>query len=291
MKWRGARRSANVQDRRGFGRRAGRVAGGGGLAALIIIGLGILFPDLRSILTGAVPQPGQNSKGGVAEAQYDDEHREFAEVTVAYTEEVWGDIFRAGGFPDAGRRYPAPTLVLYSDRTDSGCGFATSAAGPFYCPADSTIYIDPTFYQTLAQQLGAPGDFAAAYVIAHEVAHHVQNVSGQLSRVYSIRLQASDQEANRLTVRIELQADCYAGVWAHQAQASQDILEEGDIEEALRAAHAVGDDVIQRMGGQRVDESKFTHGSAEQRKRWFMRGFEGGDVASCDTFTPSYSAL
>lgn len=288
MKWRGGRRSAHVQDRGGFGRRAGQVAGGGGLAALIVAGGAILFPDLRGLVLDA-PAPGPNDQGGQV-AAHDEAAFEFAQVTVAYTEDVWSEVFSAGAFPTTSAYRPA-TVVLYSERTETGCGFATSDFGPFYCPADETVYIDPRFYGELKENFDAPGDFAAAYVIAHEIAHHVQNVTGALSRAYSLRLTASDLEANRITVRIELQADCYAGLWARRAQDAAAILEEGDIAEALRAAHQVGDDVLMRMAGQEVNEDYFTHGSADQRMRWFLSGFQTGEVAACDTFSQAYEDL
>jgi predicted metalloprotease len=200
-------------------------------------------------------------------------------AVLAETEDTWGGIFRQGG-----SQYLPPTLVLFRQSVNSACGFATSAAGPFYCPSDRKVYLDLAFYDELATRFQAPGDFAQAYVLAHEVGHHVQNLAGTLGQVQSAKQRLSEGEQNQLQVRVELQADCYAGIWAHYADRSSGILEPGDIDEGLRAASAVGDDTIQRrMQGHVVPES-FTHGSAEQRMSWFMRGFESGRLESCDTF-------
>ncbi|MCI4664437.1 MAG: neutral zinc metallopeptidase [Neomegalonema sp.] len=318
MKWRGGRRSTNVQNHTGHGGQAGKVAGGG-IAALIIAGVGWLFlggepeetkpsgPDAPAGVEAptkiAAPGPASSSAPTGAKdpaktapdsvvTSYQENPVEFAEVTVAYTEDVWSEIFSEGAFESMGKSsYTAPTVVLYEKTFKTKCGDAKLSFGPFYCPLDQTVYIDPSFYKELATTYGAPGDFAAAYVIAHEVSHHVQYISGQLGRIYTQQLKATKEEARQLGVRVELQADCYAGLWARKAQETAGILEKGDIEEALRAAHRVGDDMIQRMGGQKVDKTKFTHGSSEQRMRWFKKGYDSGKVDACDTFKPNYAAL
>jgi hypothetical protein len=200
-------------------------------------------------------------------------------VVLADTEDTWNTIFR-----QAGSDYAEPTLVLYENEWPTACGRGESAAGPFYCPADRKIYIDLTFFRQLSERFNAPGDFAAAYVLAHEVGHHVQNQLGVMRKVDELRQRMTPQQANALSVRVELQADCFAGIWAHHAQRSRQILEQGDLEEALRAAAAVGDDMLQRATRGRVVPESFTHGTAEQRARWFRTGFESGRVASCDTF-------
>lgn len=209
----------------------------------------------------------------------EDELAAFVAVVLADTEDTWHEIFA-----QSGGRYQEPTLVLFTDAVDSACGYAQSAVGPFYCPGDQKIYIDLAFYRDLKTDLGAPGDFAQAYVIAHEVAHHVQTLLGILGKVNELRRQASEKEANALSVRLELQADCLAGLWANHADKRHQIIEPGDIEEALNAASAIGDDRLQRRSGGRVVPDSFTHGSSAQRVRWFKRGFESGELEFCDTF-------
>ena len=220
----------------------------------------------RSAHPGA--QPGQADAG-----------RDFVSVVLGSTEDVWGEIFRKSG-----NQYPAPTLVLFSGTTQTACGHGSAAAGPFYCPADGKLYIDLSFYRTLRDRLGAPGDTAQAYVIAHEVGHHVQNLTGMMRKMEAARQQTNERQYNELSVRLELQADCYAGVWAHHSQQARNGFEQGDIEEALNAAAAVGDDNIQRRTQGVVVPEGFTHGTSEQRARWFKAGMEGGSVAQCDTF-------
>jgi predicted metalloprotease len=195
------------------------------------------------------------------------------------TEDVWGELFAS-----MGKTYQAPRLILFTGQVESACGSASSAVGPFYCPGDAQVYLDTEFFDDLHRRFGAPGDFAEAYVIAHEVGHHVQNLLGVSGRVQSLRRQMGEAEANRLSVRLELQADFFAGVWAHHAQAAKQILEAGDIEEALSAATAIGDDRLQRQARGTVTPDAFTHGTSEQRMRWFRRGFESGDPNACDTF-------
>ena len=278
VQWRGRRRSGNVEDRRGM--RPGGVAVGGGLGAVLLVLAISLFTgsdpsEVAEILQTGSGEPQQ--PGGTPPP--DEEQAAFVQVIVADTEETWNQLM-----PALGRPYEEPRLVLFSDAVQSACGLASSAVGPFYCPADNQVYLDLTFFRELAQQFGAPGDFAGAYVIAHEVGHHVQNLLGITDQIHAQRGRISEQASNQLSVRLELQADCLAGVWAHHAETQRDLLEEGDIEEGLAAAAAVGDDRIQRrMQGQVVPES-FTHGSAEQRASWFRRGFQSGDPQTCDTF-------
>lgn len=275
MKWQGRRRSSNVEDRRGMG--GGALLGGG------IGGVGLIFVLIFTLLGGDPTQllGGISDSGsGVPyeETEQEKELSEFVSVVLADTEEVWSEIFR-----EQGMEYVEPSLVLYSGSVQSACGAAGSSAGPFYCPGDQKLYIDLSFYEELQSKFQAPGDFAMAYVIAHEVGHHVQTLLGTSQRVAALREKVSQAEYNRYSVRLELQADYYAGVWAHHAQ-GMDLLEEGDLEEALTAASAVGDDTIQkRAQGHTVPES-FTHGTSEQRKRWFYRGFESGNLQNGDTF-------
>ncbi len=299
MKWRGARRSANVEDRRGrsIGRTAGRAGGGLGLVAAALLVVSLFFPDAAPFLRpliGAL-QGGEQTLGGPVSVEpgqpsRDDDTYGFVAATLGYTEEVWAEIFAAGRFGST-TEYQPPILVLYEGQTPSPCGQATAQAGPFYCPADQKIYIDPAFYRVMETQLKAPGDFAQAYVIAHEVAHHVQMQLGLLMQVNRRRAALDAVEGNRLTVRLELQADCFSGVWARRADAQHQILERGDLQEALNAAYQVGDDVLMRLSGRRVDPSQFTHGSAEQRARWFRVGYESGQVERCDTFSQNYDRL
>jgi len=282
MRWRLGRRSSNVEDKRHVRMPRGRRAAGGGIGLLVII--------IIAILLGADPSKLLNDTSYVDSSQttnYDqsgtssgnDELADFVSVVLADTEDTWNDIFS-----DYGSRYQEPSLVLFSGAVDSACGYAQSAMGPFYCPRDQKVYIDLSFYRDLKYQLGAPGDFAQAYVIAHEVGHHVQNLFGISEQVYNARQRLSDTEGNRLSVMQELQADCFAGVWAHNADKARDILEQGDIEEGLNAASSIGDDRLQKQSQGRVTPDSFTHGSSEQRVRWFKTGLKTGDVSSCNTF-------
>ncbi|MEO1329404.1 MAG: neutral zinc metallopeptidase [Pseudomonadota bacterium] len=299
MKWRGLGRSGNYEDRRGrpsLGRTAARGGGGLGLIAVVLVIVSIAFPETASFLRpiiGAVsggPGPVATQTAPTGQPSRDDETLAFVTTVLKLTEEEWAEIFASGDLGRTGR-YQPPVLVLFEGRTTSPCGAASSAAGPFYCPADEKIYIDPAFYEVMARQLKAPGDFAQAYVIAHEVAHHVQKLTGQLIAVNRRRAAVGQIEGNRLTVRLELQADCFSGVWARRIQERRAILEQGDLEEALRAAYQVGDDILMRMSGRRVDERQFTHGSAEQRRRWFAKGWNSGEVASCETFRRRFEDL
>jgi predicted metalloprotease len=277
MRWRGRRESTNVEDRRGM--RYGR-AGGIGLGTIVIALLAIYFGQDPSVVLQNIPQ----QPGPVEQVDYQGSPEEeqlwtFAKVVLADTEDAWGEIFEA-----AGRTYEQPTLVVFKDAVQSGCGMAPAAVGPFYCPVDRKAYIDLTFYEELQNRFGAPGDFAQAYVIAHEIGHHVQTLLGISERNMAARSRASQEEANELSVRQELQADCFAGIWAHGADRSRQLLEAGDIEEGLNAASAIGDDRLQRQAGGSVSPESFTHGSSAQRVRWFTRGLESGSVQSCDTF-------
>ena len=258
----------------------GGLAVGGGLGTLVILGIALLLGvDPRALLeqvpTESAPPAGTGQPAGGAGV----ESAQFISTVLADTEDVWNAQFR-----QMGRDYREPTLVLFNDQVRSACGGASSAVGPFYCPADQKVYLDLSFFDELRSRFGAAGDFAQAYVVAHEVGHHVQNQLGITGKVDSLRGRVSQTEYNRLSVRLELQADFLAGVWAHHAQRSQNILEPGDLEEALKAASAIGDDKLQKQGQGYVVPDSFTHGSSEQRVRWFRRGFETGDVNQGDTF-------
>jgi len=281
MKWRQGRRSSNVEDRRG--RRISRpvAIGGGGIGLLVIVVIALFLGVDPTPLLQNSPSPGVSSgPPSSPPSAEENELADFVSVVLADTEDAWSAIFAEGG-----QSYVKPTLVLFTDRVQSACGMAGAAMGPFYCPADQQIYIDLGFYDELRARFRAPGDFAQAYVIAHEVGHHVQNLLGVSEQIHDAQRGLSKSEANALSVRLELQADCFAGVWANYAQRSRDILEPGDIEEALNAASAIGDDRIQREEGGAVAPDSFTHGSSEQRVRWFRRGFETGDGGLCDTFS------
>ena len=283
MRWKQGRRSTNVDDRRGQ-----RMAGVGGLklsgGALIIFGIIYLLlgGDPMSLLqigmesggpSASIPNVPMQQTGGQT-----DELADFVSVVLADTEDTWSRIFSENS-----ARYEAPVLVLFTGSVQSACGMNSAAAGPFYCPGDHKLYIDLSFYQELKQRFGAPGDFAQAYVIAHEVGHHVQNLLGLSEETRKMRRGMSKAEANALSVRVELQADCFAGVWGYHADRQRQMLERGDIEEGLRAAAAIGDDHLQRQAGGVVNPDSFTHGSSEQRVRWFRKGLETGNVDSCDT--------
>ena len=276
MRLRGVRRSRNVEDRRRSGK-AGAGIGGVGLLVVVVIAY-FAGVDITPLLEGQDPR-GQTSAPRELSAE-EERAAEFSSQVLATTETVWEDVF-----PESfGREYRPPILVLYSGVTSSPCGGASGATGPFYCPADRKAYLDTEFFSTLAQQLGAKGDFAAAYVIAHEVAHHVQNELGILPEVNRMRQAVGQAEANALTVRLELQADCLSGVWA---RAVDGLLEPGDLEEALNAARRIGDDHLQKRAGRVPQPHTFTHGTSKQRSSWFARGYESGDPSRCDTFAAS----
>ena len=285
MRWRGGRLSRNVIDRRGGGRRMGRggraaVGGVGGLGAVAIVLIGwFLGVDLTPLLGGGTTsysEPGYGTELSAA----DEERGLFARQALTYTEDVWGDLFPE----QVGQPYVEPEMVLYSGATETACGYGEAATGPFYCPADNRIYLDTDFFVTLDRQLGAGGDFAAAYVVAHEVGHHIQNELGILQQVAQAKGGAGQAEANALQVRVELMADCLAGIWARQIGDRYGALERGDLEEALNAAERIGDDTLQREAGRVVRPDSFTHGTSAQRARWFLTGYEEGSVQACDTF-------
>ena len=300
MRWRGRRQSSNIEDMRGSSglglptgsgpRRGVARAGGGGILFIIVavvIGyfLGIDPSQiLRALDGGGTMQTsgrtsGQTGMPRVGTNASDDEKKQFVAVVLAETEDVWTQIFKANG-----RRYSEPTLVIFSGQVRSACGFASAASGPFYCPGDQKVYIDLAFYDELRRKFSAPGDFAQAYVIAHEIGHHVQNLTGVLPEFNRRRQTLSERDANQLSVRIELQADCYAGVWAHYTN-QKGLLESGDIDEALNAAHQIGDDAIQKRTQGYVVPDAFNHGSSEQRARWFRAGLKNGNVGDCDTLS------
>lgn len=280
MKWRNARRSGNVQDRRGLAG-GGAKLGIGGLAAVVLVSL--LLGKNPAELVGLVEQiqqGGPQSAGSGTVPPADDEASQFVAAVLGETEDVWSAIFEASG-----SRYPAPTLVLFTGAVQSACGGATAAVGPFYCPGDRQVYIDLQFFAEMQRRLGGGGDFAEAYVIAHEVGHHVQTLTGVTDRVNKARVAGQRVEGDGgPLVRQELQADCYAGVWAHHAQRRLDWLEAGDLEEALNTATAIGDDTLQRQSRGTVAPDSFSHGTAAQRVRWFRTGLESGNPDRCDTF-------
>jgi uncharacterized protein len=280
MLFKGRRQSSNVEDRRGMstGRKVG--VGGGIVTVIIALVVMLLGGDPREVLQMMETQ--QATSESVTDYQptaHEQELAEFVSVTLADTEDVWHKLFE-----NSGLTYREPTLVLFSGAAESACGFAQSAIGPFYCPGDEKVYIDLNFLEELQQKLGAQGDFAMAYIVAHEVGHHVQKLLGVLDQVHSLRGQVSEKQYNAETVKLELQADFYAGIWAHHAQKMKNILEAGDIEEAMNAAQAVGDDRIQMQSQGYVVPDSFTHGTSEHRMTWFKRGFETGNVNNGDTF-------
>jgi predicted metalloprotease len=273
------RKSDNVEDRRGIGGR--QIAVGGGLGGLVIVVLLLLLGGnsdevLQTLQPGGMPP---SAAAGQPLSEKDKEMGDFVSVILADTEDVWQALFQ-----QSGREYRLPKLVLFTNQTSSACGFASAVSGPFYCPGDEKVYLDLGFFEEMQRKLGAPGDFASAYVIAHEIGHHVQKQLGVMDRVMGRQGQVSEREFNQLMVRMELQADFLAGVWAHHAQRTKNILEQGDIEEGINAAAAVGDDRIQRQSQGYVVPDAFTHGTSEQRVRWFRRGLQTGDLGQGDTF-------
>lgn len=278
MEWRGRRGSRNVEDRRRMS--AGGAGGIGIVGMLVVLAVGYFFGiDISPVVQSLDQGGGQTQIGELSEA--DQQYGEFASVVLADTEEVWGQVLPE----QAGIDYAPPTLVLFRGAVQSACGGASAAMGPFYCPGDRKLYLDTQFFDVMSQRMGAKGDFAAAYVIAHEVGHHVQNQLGILGKVTQMRQQSSESDSNALSVLTELQADCFAGIWASHANQQFGSIEEGDLEEAQNAARAVGDDVIQSSAGRTPMPDSFTHGSAEQRQEWLMRGFRSGDLAQCNTFS------
>ncbi|MEM6708933.1 MAG: neutral zinc metallopeptidase [Pseudomonadota bacterium] len=290
MKWEGRRQSTNVEDRRGRSvsrgvKVGGGISGMGIIAAIIVVLLGGDPMQVVGQVIGQLLGGGLENSGGAETVQRapvsnpaDDRQGAFVKTVLADTETTWNALFQ-----QYGSQYREPTLVLYRDSTMSECGHGSAASGPFYCPVDSKLYLDLSFFNQLAR-MGAPGDFAQAYVIGHEVAHHIQNLTGVLQKVRTRQTRVAQVQSNALQVLVELQADCYAGVWAHHAERSRDLLEQGDVEEGLRAAASIGDDTLQRNAGRRVRPESFTHGTSEQRMRWFNAGIRSGDVGRCDTF-------
>ncbi|MBY0410460.1 MAG: zinc metallopeptidase [Burkholderiaceae bacterium] len=287
MKWEGNRESDNVEDRRDGGGGGSPIFGGRGIGigtiVVALLGgwvLGINPLTILGMLSGGGAPAQVQQQGPAHRPPADDKMARFVSTVLADTEDVWQTVFREGG-----GQYQDPRLVLFRGATATACGTGQSAMGPFYCPADQKVYIDLDFYETLKTRLGAPGDFAQAYVIAHEVGHHVQNQLGISAKVDQMRGRVSKVEYNALSVRLELQADCFAGVWAHHAQTARQILEQGDVEEAMNAAAKIGDDALQRANGGAVVPESFTHGTSAQRQRWFNNGLQNGNVKGCDTFT------
>ena len=277
MEWKGRRGSRNIEDRRGSS--MGRGAGIGGVGAVVVLLLGLfLGVDVSPLLQGTGDAPGTPAELTAQERAAG----EFVSVTLADTEEVWTSVFRE----QLDATYTPTVLVLFKGATQSPCGGASGATGPFYCPLDRKVYLDTEFFATLERQLGAKGDFAAAYVVAHEVGHHVQDELGILGRTTDVRRRVTDAQGNEISVRVELQADCLAGIWARQASDIFGTIEPGDFEEALMAARQIGDDTLQRNAGQRPMPHTFTHGTSEQRQRWFATGLQSGQIADCDTFSP-----
>ena len=291
MKWEGNRESDNVEDRRDDS--GGGFGGGGGLLGGRSIGIGTIVVALLGgwifginpltilgLFSGGSPPAQVQQQGPAHRPPADDRMAAFVSTVLADTEDVWKDVFAKGG-----ATYREPHLVLFRGATQTACGQGQAAMGPFYCPADQKVYIDLGFYETLRNKLGAPGDFAQAYVIAHEVGHHVQNLLGISAKMDQMRGRVSKVEYNGLSVKLELQADCFAGVWANHAQSARQILQQGDVEEAMNAAAKIGDDALQRSGGGAVVPESFTHGTSAQRQRWFDSGLKTGNIKACDTFS------
>ena len=280
MKWQLGRRSSNVEDRRGQGIGARGIGGLGIGGVLVVVVISMLMGKDPTEILGQVAQQQQGVPAQAQSAPVDDEASQFVGSVLGSTEDTWNKVFKASG-----SQYPAPKLVLFSGAVASACGNATSAVGPFYCPGDQQVYLDTSFFEEMRAKLGGGGDFAEAYVIAHEVGHHVQTITGVSGKIDAQRARGGNVEGdNGLLVRQELQADCYAGVWANQAQQQNKWMESGDVEEALNTASAIGDDRLQKQSRGTVVPDSFTHGTSEQRVRWFRNGFESGDPARCDTF-------
>lgn len=279
MRWESGRRSDNVEDRRGIG--VGRGVAGGGIGVVVLALIAMFFGVDPSVVLNQAGNiaPAEQAAGPRQSSPEEDKLAEFISVVLADTEDAWTTLFRQDG-----AEYTKPKLVLFSGAVESACGHAQAAMGPFYCPADSKVYLDLSFFDDLASRHGAHGDFAQAYVVAHEVGHHVQNLLGIADKVHAERQRMSEAESNEVQVRMELQADCLAGVWTHHAQKQRQILEQGDIEEALGAAAAVGDDRLQQQARGYVVPESFTHGSSAQRAKWFTAGARSGDLNACNTF-------
>ncbi|MCP3866798.1 MAG: flagellar biosynthesis protein FlgM [Gammaproteobacteria bacterium] len=282
MRWEGRRRSQNVEDRRGRGMRVARKAGGGGIGVIVLALVAMYFgvdPNIILNQGGGMLSPAPSGQSTQRRSPGEDKLANFVAVVLADTEDTWHELFA-----ELNSRYQEPKLVLFSGAVQSACGSASAAMGPFYCPADKKVYIDLSFYEDLRKRHQAPGDFAQAYVIAHEVGHHVQNLLGISGKVQKAKQRTSEKQANALSVRLELQADCFSGVWANHANRTKQILEQGDVEEALNAASAIGDDRLQKQGRGYVTPDSFTHGSSAQRVKWFKRGLQKGSIQACNTF-------
>ncbi len=275
MLWQGRRESDNVEDRRGIGSRG--IIAGGGIGTLIIGVIYLLLGGNPSDLNNQLGS--QQTQSAVSRSPEEEKLASFSKVILAETEDVWGEIFKENG-----KTYTQPTLVLFTDQTQSGCGFSSAATGPFYCPADEKVYLDLSFFDELRTRFNAPGDLAMAYVIAHEVGHHIQKLSGTFDKVEQQRQGLSESGYNKLSVKLELQADFYAGVWANRDQKMKNILQSGDLESALNAANAIGDDRLQKESKGYVVPDAFTHGTSQQRMYWFKKGFETGDIKQGNTF-------
>jgi len=282
MLWRGGRQSTNIEDRRGMRVSTGVI--GGGIGGVILLLISLYFGIDPSVVLN--PNSGVDATGPPVSSPADDDAKAFVATVVGFTEDTWTDIFQRSG-----RRYRAPTLVLFTGAVESACGFAQAAMGPFYCPQDEKVYLDMSFFKDLQQRFQSPGDFAQAYVIAHEVGHHVQKLLGISDQVERLRRRSGETEGNQASVRLELQADCFAGVWANHTERMQqsqmkEFLERGDVDEALNAASMIGDDRLQMKTRGYVVPESFTHGTAEQRSRWFKRGMDSGNTSNCNTFGP-----
>ena len=281
MRWERGRRSENIEDRRGM-RVGGKSLAGGGIGAIVLALVAMYFgvdPSVVLNQAGGLAGAPQETSAPAPSSPEEERQKAFMSAVLADTEDVWGGLFAASG-----KTYQQPKLVLFSGAVESACGHASAAMGPFYCPGDQKLYLDMRFFNDLAQRHDAPGDFAQAYVVAHEVGHHIQTLLGISKKVHAARQRAGEAEGNALQVRMELQADCFAGVWAHHANAQRQVLEPGDTEEALAAAAGVGDDRLQQQSRGVVVPESFTHGSSEQRMRWFQRGMQSGEPGQCDTF-------
>jgi len=281
MQWRGRRESNNVEDRRRAGGGVAKAGGIGGAGAIIVVLIALfLGVDPRQLLDPGGTGGDTSGTGGAELTAADQAEGDFVSVVLADTEEIWTRVFKE----QLGETYRPATLVLFKDATRSACGGASEATGPFYCPADRKVYLDTAFFTTLHQRLGAGGDFAAAYVVAHEIGHHIQNELGILDQANEVRAQSSEADNNAISVMIELQADCLSGIWAREAGDVLGVVETGDLEEAVNAARQIGDDTLQRNAGQRPMPHTFTHGTSEQRSRWFLIGLKSGQMEDCDTF-------
>jgi predicted metalloprotease len=281
MQWRGRRQSSNIEDRRRIGGGAAKAGGVGGAGVIVVILIALFLGVDPGQLLGPGAMDGTSSGAAPAELTAADRAEgEFVSVVLADTEEIWARVFKA----QLGRTYRPATLVLFKDATRSPCGGASEATGPFYCPGDRKVYLDTAFFTTLHQRLGAGGDFAAAYVVAHEIGHHIQNELGILGQANEVRAQSTEADSNAISVMIELQADCLSGIWAREAADTLGVVDNGDLEEAVNAARQIGDDTLQRNAGQRPMPHTFTHGTSEQRSRWFLIGLKSGQMEDCDTF-------